>query len=216
MHHITRQVSRFGFGAIATAPRRRAHRLPVALLAACLALAALTAGTANANTVPKNPAPGVYTISPAHTHGTMVLDVAGAVTGPAPIGQWKKYGASGNPNQRFRIEKVATDSFSPVYRILPQHAAGMCLDIAYADEEVGAKLIQHGCNGQKNQQFYIEAQNGSGNGTYTIAPRHSGLFLEVPGRSYAMGTQLDQNVSPFWPPAIPPDYMRFVLTKVAN
>jgi hypothetical protein len=214
MHHITRRLSPFPLGAIA--PRWRAHRLPVALLAACLALAALTAGNADANTLPTHPAPGVYSISPAHTTGTMVLDVAGAATGPAPIGQWKKYGAAGNLNQQFRIEKVPSELSSPVYRLVPQHVSGMCLDIAYADEEVGAKLIQHGCNGQTNQQFFITAQSGSGSGTYTIAPRHSGLYLEVPGRSYAMGTQLDQNVSPFWPPAIPPDYMRFVLTKVAN
>ena len=90
----------------------------------------------------------------------------------------------------------------------------MCLDIAYASPDPGGKLIQHGCNGQENQEFFIQAAAGN-SGTYEIIPRHSGLYLEVPGRSFALGTQLDQNTNPDWP-AGPPDYQDFTLTKVSN
>ena len=98
------------------------HRITrlLSVAAAILAATALTATSASASTVPSHPAAGVYNISPAHTLGATVLDVAGASTGNAGVGQWKKYGALGALNQRFRIEPYTTTTFgTPVYRILP-------------------------------------------------------------------------------------------------
>ena len=68
-----------------------------------------------------------------------------------------------------------------VFRIRPQHAAGMCLDIAVAGD-IGGQLIQHGCNGQENQQFFVMPAPGS-SGTYMVIPRHSGRLHGARGLS---------------------------------
>ena len=70
-------------------------------------------------------------LSPEYTLDTMVMDVSQAATGPAPVGN---YGKHGGPNQQFRLEQYTTTTIgTPIYRIHPMHAPGMCLDIAYAD-----------------------------------------------------------------------------------
>ena len=52
-------------------------------------------------------------------------------------------------------------------------------------------------------------------GTYMVVPRHSGLLLQVPGRSFALGAGLD-TASRIGYPDAPPDYQRFQFTKIAN
>src|SRR4051794_18177698 len=105
-----------------TRPKLHLTRRLALVLAAAAGLVAPAA--AHAASVPTYPANGIYTISPAHTLGTMVLDVAGASGyNGAPIIQWQKYGAAGAPNQQFLIEQVPSTLHSPVYRIRPQHVA---------------------------------------------------------------------------------------------
>ena len=186
-----------------------ARRIVLPLLAAMMLVAALTARDAEAAAVPLHPAPGVYMLSPEYTLDTMVMDVSQAATGPAPVGNYGKHGGS---NQRFRLEQYTTTSIgTPIYRIHPMHAPGMCLDIAYADPNPGGKLIQFYCNGQENQEFFIDHTS---TGTYTIVPRSSGLLLTVPGRTFTP-VQIEQslNLAPSGPP---PDNQRWHLIKLSN
>jgi hypothetical protein len=179
------------------------------LLAALTLTAALSARGAEAATVPLHPAPGVYMLSPEYTLDTMVMDVSQAATGPAPVGN---YGKHGGPNQQFRIEQYTTTQFgTPVFRLHPMHAPNMCLDIAYASEDVGGKLIQFYCNGQPNQEFFIDH---TATGTYTIVPRHSGWLLSVPGSTFTP-VQIDQEPN-MGDPGPPAPNQRWHLIKVSN
>ncbi|WP_081714120.1 RICIN domain-containing protein [Cystobacter fuscus] len=89
--------------------------------------------------------------------------------------------------------ELAPDESSPTvtpnfYQVVALHS-GKCMDVTGASLSDGARIIQWGCNGGNNQQFFLTPMN---DGTYTIKARHSGKCVDVSSASTEDGAAVIQ------------------------
>lgn len=82
----------------------------------------------------------------------------------------------------------AAQALDGLFEIHPVHS-GKCLDVEWASDDDGARLIQWGCHGGDNQRFRVTELDG---GYHQITARHSGKCLDVTGASAADGAQIIQ------------------------
>jgi hypothetical protein len=81
-----------------------------------------------------------------------------------------------------------TPDATAIYKLMPQHATGRCLDVVAAGNSPGTGVVLWGCHGGTNQGFYLA---GSGNGSYAIQPSYNkGLCLDVVGAGTSAGTKV--------------------------
>lgn len=170
---------------------------------------AAVAATVMASSASADITPGVYVIFARHSN--QVLDLAGiSQANGAPVNQFP---FNGGANQLWRITQVDSLPFSgtPIYRLIAQHS-GKCLNGPNASTEPGVNLVQFTCtNGAQNEQFFV-SNNHTSKDFGRITPRHSGLGLQIEGKSQANGAPLEQNFIFGNAQA----HQRFVFVRVGN
>lgn len=83
-----------------------------------------------------------------------------------------------------------SSAFPVTYYWKPRHTSNKCIT-AHGGVSKGAKIDQYTCVGQGNQRFYISSTGITNPPLYYVqSSTNSGLCLDVPGGSYAKGTQL--------------------------
>lgn len=75
------------------------------------------------------------------------------------------------------------------YKLVPQNATGLCLDVVGAGTAAGTAMDVWGCTGNSNQSFNLVSQ---GNGAYLLQPSNAtNLCLDVWGAGTSPGTNVD-------------------------
>lgn len=128
-----------------------------------------------------------------------VFDIPGASTAAGT--ELIQYPYTGNPNQRFKVEKISTG----IYKITNVNS-GLVLDVAVASTVSGTSIIQYPSLGQPNQQFRISSvvtcfSDGAGHSSctlqgYQMTSVNSGLIISVAGGSTSPGAKIIQASNP--------------------
>jgi hypothetical protein len=75
------------------------------------------------------------------------------------------------------------------YKLIPQNASALCLDVFGGGTAAGTNVDAWSCNGGNNQSFNLFSQ---GNGIYQLQPsNNTGLCLDVWGAATSPGTSVD-------------------------
>lgn len=96
------------------------------------------------------------------------------------------FNPTGNPTAQITV----SSGLSGNYKLTPQNASGLCLDVFGAGTAPGTNVDIWSCTGGSNQSFNFV---GQGNGIYEIQPSYAtGLCLDVyGGGNSAPGTRVD-------------------------
>jgi hypothetical protein len=179
------------------------YRIKRTLALSLVAMAATTA-TAQADI-----ATGVYRMAPGHAT-TKAVDVLnfGQDNGAKVI----QNPSNGQLTQRWRIRQTgAASSGAKFYSLSPQHAQGMCLDVAGASTLSGARIELQSCSSARaSQRWHIFPRNP---GLFQITNRNSSMSLQVPSASQTNGRQLIQGTGGAVPEA---PHKQFKMTKLSN
>jgi hypothetical protein len=154
-------------------------------------------------------APGVYKLAPGHVSGKAV-DVKnfGQSNGTAVI----QNPASSQITQRWRIKETGqAGSGARFYSLSPQHAPGMCLDVAGASLRPGARVQLQSCSSARASQRWHIFQRSPG--LHQITNRNSSMTLAVLGAFTSNGAALNQVTAVENPLS---KHKQFKLTKLAN
>jgi hypothetical protein len=154
-------------------------------------------------------APGLYDLSPGHAL-TKAVDVKdfGSSNGTAVV----QNPDSGQITQRWRIKETGqASSGARFYSLSPQHAQGMCLDVAGGSTLSGARIVLQTCSPfRASQRWHIFPRNP---GLHQITNRNSSMTLQVPAASQTTGRQLVQATATDFPLS---NHKQFKLVKRSN
>ena len=88
--------------------------------------------------------------------------------------------------------QAASKTYDFTYTISPQHAPGMCLEVADWSLADGAAVRQWPCTGKPNQKWHKVYNEGESGGPYWYMNANSGKCLEIGGWATYNGATANQ------------------------
>ena len=85
--------------------------------------------------------------------------------------------------------QAASKTYDFTYTISPQHAPGMCLEVADWSLADGAAVRQWPCTGKPNQKWHKVYNEGESGGPYWYMNANSGKCLEIEDWSVSAGAR---------------------------